>query len=370
MTGKLTRGLLTLLALTQAATSQVAPNNAAAGAQLPELEALRAPYLKNMVTIQAYRETQMAPVTRSYVTSLERLEKETTAKGDAVNADLVKTERDRIDKQMDFEKEELAKMWAPIRVLYDPYAKATLKIVTTVQQQEQKQARQYLASLENLQRRLTYQKEIAKAALVDAERVKVATILPPTTQSLQPKLTPAGSTVTRSGRLDPALANKIADAIKGAKHTQTESSGRPGGNTDIPAAGALLVGFEFQELKYDKGLYMRSLRPYFMTREDIVAGTDRGKMEAISEKVMAKPGYAVAGLLTIANGKGLQVIFMKVDTATGRFDTTPTNSYKSKWIGTKSHDTPKQIGGDGRLVIGVFGLTGADADTIGLVQLQ
>ncbi len=87
---------------------------------------------------------------------------------------------------------------------------------------------------------------------------------------------------------------------------------------------------------------------------------------------MARAGYAVAGLQTYQNDfriHGIQVIFAKIDTRTERLDMSPANSYKSKWTGSRDKGAPKQLGGDGRLIIGVYGKTGADADTIGLIQM-
>ena len=87
---------------------------------------------------------------------------------------------------------------------------------------------------------------------------------------------------------------------------------------------------------------------------------------------MARNGYAVAGLTAYHNKariQGLQIVFMKIDTRTGRLDPNPTDTYRSKWFGTRGRGKPVELGGDGRLVIGVFGRSGADADSIGLVQM-
>ena len=237
--------------------------------------------------------------------------------------------------------------------------------------------RQYLTALDTLQRRLTAQNEVAKAAAVRAERVAVAAALP---KELAPKgeeeKTPAESTIRAStvkavGALDPALAEKIAAAVQSKNHARSENSrqvGETNGWADVPEDGGLLVGFEFFEV--GKEHRVRSLRPYFLTRQGIVAGKDRGKMENVSNKIIARAGYAVGGLLT-TDGKGdYQIIFMKIDPLTGRFATDAASTYKSTWYGDKGREKPKQIGGDGRFVIGVYGKTGADCDDLGLVQMN
>jgi len=119
-----------------------------------------------------------------------------------------------------------------------------------------------------------------------------------------------------------------------------------------------------------KDNHLRSLRPYFLTSKGIVAGRDRGKLEKVTDKVVARPGYAVGGLITSEGKRGMQVIFMKIDPVSGRLATDSGSIYKSVWIGDKGREKPKQIGGDGRLVIGVYGKTGADCDDIGLVQIN
>lgn len=93
-------------------------------------------------------------------------------------------------------------------------------------------------------------------------------------------------------------------------------------------------------------------------------------MEKVTNKIVARAGYAVAGILTNHGKRGMQVIFMKIDPATGRFATDANATYKSTWFGDKGRDKPQQIGGDGRFVIGVYGKTGADCDELGLVVLN
>jgi hypothetical protein len=97
-------------------------------------------------------------------------------------------------------------------------------------------------------------------------------------------------------------------------------------------------------------------------------------MEKVTNKIMARPGYAVGGINvyhTNNDGRiqGLQVIFMKMLPAEARLDHSSGNTYRSLWFGTIPHkDKPKELGGDGRPVVGVYGFRGADADCIGLVQ--
>jgi hypothetical protein len=98
-----------------------------------------------------------------------------------------------------------------------------------------------------------------------------------------------------------------------------------------------------------------------------------GELPRVTDKVQARNGYAVAGIAVWHNKRrigGMQLTFMKIDARTGKFDPNPVNAYKSKWFGSRpSRVKAKELGGDGRFVIGIYGKTGADADTIGLLQM-
>ena len=178
---------------------------------------------------------------------------------------------------------------------------------------------------------------------------------------------------TDPNRLSEPLAARIAKAIADGTCTPTESSQEAGGGTETPKDGAVLIGFEYLLDQTAGKLDVRSLRPVYLTAKGTVKGEDRGKLEKVSGRVVARSGYAVATLVTWHNERriaGLQIVFGKLDQNTGKLDLTPQNSYESHWLGTKPKSEPtKKLGGNGRLAVGVFGLRGSDADTIGLIQL-
>lgn len=60
--------------------------------------------------------------------------------------------------------------------------------------------------------------------------------------------------------------------------------------------GGVLVGFEFFETKSNGFPDVRSLRPFYLTPAGVKAGSDRGRMEKVTNKVLARPGYAVGGI--------------------------------------------------------------------------
>jgi hypothetical protein len=343
-----------------------------------EIDAVRAPYQRNVAALRANRDARVGQITRSYLANLERLQKETTARGDLDGALLVKAERERVQAADEPSADERKAMPAPLAAQRTRFEQEIGPIGVETRKQEETQTRSYLTALDTLQKRLTTQNQIDKALAVKRERDRVAASA--SVASAAPVATvgtgvvaPTAPTTGSGAKLDPALGDRIAAAVKGGSVLQTESSGEPGGGKDIPEEGALLVGFEFLETPGGGVRDVRSLRPIYLTKEGILAGKDRGKLEEVTDKVQARAGYAVGGVVTYHNTsriQGIQVIFMKIDLRTGRLDMAPANAYKSKWFGSRGRGAGKQLGGDGRLVVGVYGKTGADADTIGLVQLQ
>lgn len=350
-----------------------APDNATG---VPELDALRSSYQKNMATIATARETRVDPVRRGYTAELERLQKEITSSGDLDGALQVKAERERVAANHEPTATERQAMAPTLAAARGRYEKALEPIVTLIRNAEDQQRRDYLAALDRLQRQFTTQNQLDKAALVKTEREVIAG--PAAPKGPEPAATPSAlspAAVAGAGQLDPKFAAKIAAAVRDKKLALSELSRPKGGaGNDVPSEGAVLVGFEFFEQKSNGFPDIRSLRPIFLTSAGVKPGMDRGKMEKVTNKVIARPGYAVGGINVYhTNGdgriQGLQVIFMKMAPAEGRLDHSSSSTYRSLWFGSiPRKDKPKELGGDGRPVVGVYGFHGADCDCIGLVQ--
>jgi hypothetical protein len=342
---------------------------------VPELAAVRDPYTRNMTLIRTAREQRAEPITKAYLTSLERLDKQ--AASDPLLASALTSERARLAAKTEPIEHERKAMPPALAELRTRYEKDLERSNAPFVQQEQQMTRQYITALDVLQRRLAAQNEVAKAAAVHAESVAAAGTLPHEAVSKTENLkgnaesTIRASTVKAVGALDSALAAKIVASTSAKTFTRTENSDADSatlGWNDFPETGGLLVGFEFFEV--GKEHRIRSLRPYYMTPEGIVPGKDRGRMEKVTNKIIARAGYAVAGVITNEGKRGMQVIFMKIDPAAGHFATDSSSTYKSTWFGDKGREKPKQIGGTGKFVIGVYGKTGADCDNLGLLELN
>jgi hypothetical protein len=346
-------------------------------AQLSEIDLLREPYRKSLAAVQAAKQERGAPATRAYLDALTRLEPQ-FANNPA--AELLREERARVTEGRPLLEADRRKLPASVAESRKRYEADYTRLAGPFLQQEQQLTRQYVAALDTLQRRFMAQNQVAKAGLVGTERDAAMTAAQEAGLSSKPEgPSPADSTIGTAsarahGALDAGVAGKVRTAVAGKAFSRIENSSDKNlakeGSADVPEEGGVLVGFEFFETKRDGSSWIRSLRPYFLTAAGVVPGKDRGKMERVTDKVMARPGYGVAGLLATDAKAGLQVIFMKINPTTGRFATDASSTYKSQWYGTKGREKPKQVGGDGRLVIGVYGKTGSDCDDLGFVVLE
>jgi hypothetical protein len=119
--------------------------------------------------------------------------------------------------------------------------------------------------------------------------------------------------------------------------------------------GGLLVGFDFG-LSYSANSNndcIVSLRPIYRLNEMDQMGKIYGTDTRRALREVAKPGYAVAGVV----GKGTLVLdglyikYMKVKD--NHLD--PNDVYYSPWIGGPGGNGPTTLGGDGKTVIGIIG---------------
>ena len=371
-----------VVAILMVLTSFLSGQSLTTSGAVSEIVALRTPFEKNLATIRGAREQRVEAAGKTYLDGLDRLQKEITSRGDLDGALAVKAERERAAAGREPSAEERRAMPAALGAARAAYEKQRDPIVTAARKQEEDQTGAYLSALAVLERRLTTLNQLEKALAVKAERERLTKAVvptagsPPTTTAPAVPLIPPGAATTGvAGRLDPLLADKIKAVATAKSYVQTECAGEAGGAKDTPEDGGLLVGFEILEAT-DSGITdIRSLRPFYLTREKIVSGRDRGILAKVTEKVMARNGYAVGGLNVWHNNHrlgGMQIVFMKIDARTGRLDPAPANSYKSQWFGARPRGKDAKeitLAGDGRPVIGVYGKSGSDADSLGLLTM-
>ena len=133
-----------------------------------------------------------------------------------------------------------------------------------------------------------------------------------------------------------------------------------------PRPAVRLVGFEVGLGKFINNDVVKAIRPIYRVGDKDSVGEQYGTNLTNVVKVIAKPGYAVAGvsLKTGLGIDGMSVTFMKI--ADGKLD--PKDAYESEWIGGKGGGGPVKIGGDGTLVVGILVKANAkDVSGFGLI---
>ena len=132
----------------------------------------------------------------------------------------------------------------------------------------------------------------------------------------------------------------------------------------------MLVGFEFVNGSWKGAPMVKSLRPLYLSPTGMISGGTRGKGDKAYKTVKAREGYAVSGLIVNPGSErlgGFQVIYAKIQTRPNGFGAEKPETYKSEWIGGELKKGAVTLGGDGRLGIGIFGTSGADVESIGLI---
>jgi predicted Zn finger-like uncharacterized protein len=142
-----------------------------------------------------------------------------------------------------------------------------------------------------------------------------------------------------------------------ARRRTTDFVGGAGGMPfELVGEGEPVLGFVYRMGQWAGQDALGLLQPLYH-REETMGGF---------ESVIAKAGYAVAGLEVDAGEYvfAVRVLFARLD-ADGRLD--PRDAYKSDWIGSPKGGAVKTLGGDGVKVVGVCGRGAALVDAIALV---
>ena len=144
----------------------------------------------------------------------------------------------------------------------------------------------------------------------------------------------------------------------------TEVVGNPVGSRfeSVRAERGLLVGLRYSIDRDDDEI--ASLKPMFQTPYGGELGSDhRGRNRGASD-IVARPGYAVGGLVVKADRRihGFRVIFMRVN----GLRLQETDRYESPWIGGEADIDAKTLGDTGDPVVGFFGTAESKIYSIGL----
>jgi hypothetical protein len=157
-----------LLAGLIAASSMQGQNPTEPEPKLPEIQALREPYAKNIAAIRSARDARLAEITRSYLGNLERLQHDIAAGGDLNAVAAVKAEIERVTAKREPSEEERKGMPAKLVTARRAYEREGEPFMANAARQEEEQTRTYISALEAVQRRLTTQNRIEEAGQVKA----------------------------------------------------------------------------------------------------------------------------------------------------------------------------------------------------------
>ena len=332
---------------------------------IPEIEEPRAAYQRALDQIRAERDSQTAPTRRAYAERLDDLKTRLTDEGDTAAAALVQLEADRLAKGIEPTNDERKKMTGRLLALRVAYEKSRGLVHITAAQKEAQAHAAWAKGLAQLEDHLTRLRQFEKVAIVKTERARLAQVA----AAANAAAVAPPPAATAGPALDTGLAQKIKTAIEQKRVAKTNVAGNKPGPANVPDDGAVLIGFELSEYQWKGANTVKALDPVFLTPEGIFRGVLRGKHSKNLSLVQAPEGYAVGALNVYMNERvaGLQIIFMKLDSATGRLD--PEKYLETKWYGTKGAGEPIRLGGDGRIVIGVHGSHENAARSLGLVLL-
>jgi len=137
---------------------------------------------------------------------------------------------------------------------------------------------------------------------------------------------------------------------------------------DVPQPTGLLVGFKYVTAPFAAGTIVKALQPIYLAGAKRVEGKTYGRFGGTPQEIVAKPGYAVAGIVVRGGIRvdAFKVVFMRV----GGASLDSRDSYESKWLGGTGGGGEVKLGGDGAYVVGIHGRSFEDVDCVGLVQLK
>jgi hypothetical protein len=140
------------------------------------------------------------------------------------------------------------------------------------------------------------------------------------------------------------------------------------GFRDVGPAGSVLVGVRVTYIEHFGGPKIRSVQPIFRSGKNYYYGKIHGQFVPPYRTFIAKPGYAVGGLVTHTGLTldGFGMVFMKVDGD----GLDPTDSYKSPWIGDKEGGGPAEVFSNGGLVVGLQGKSKEEMNGLGLTTFK
>jgi hypothetical protein len=139
------------------------------------------------------------------------------------------------------------------------------------------------------------------------------------------------------------------------------------GFRDVGPAGSVLVGVRVSYIDHG-GPKVRSAQPIYRLGKNHYVGQIHGEVIGPVTTIVAKPGYAVGGLVTHAGltVDGFRMVFMKIEG--DHLD--PNDSYNSPWLGDLNGGGPGEVSSQGEKVVGLQGRSRNEVFALGLTALK
>ncbi len=172
---------------------------------------------------------------------------------------------------------------------------------------------------------------------------------------------PVKITVSRISRNAKSYPSEDLQDLPRSFRTDSESF------RDLGPAGSVLVGVRVTYIEHFGGPKVRSVQPIYRSGKNHYVGLIHGEVVGPVTTVVAKPGYAVGGLVTHTGltVDGFRMVFMKIDG--NRLD--PNDSYNSPWLGDLKGGGPGEVYSPGALVVGLQGRSRNEVFALGLTTL-
>ncbi len=140
------------------------------------------------------------------------------------------------------------------------------------------------------------------------------------------------------------------------------------GFREVGPVGSVLVGFRATYIERFGGPKVRSLQPIYRSGKSYYQGRIYGEMVGPVATVVARPGYAVGGLVTHTGLTldGFGIVFMKVNGE--QLDVG--DSYNSPWIGDRKGGSPANVNTNGSIIVGIHGRSGKEVNGLSLIGLK
>jgi hypothetical protein len=297
--------------------------------------ALRAEFERDAAAIGEERKAAVAKLAKEYAARLEALENELNEQGRTAIAAAVRAEKARLEAGVEITEEMLSR--APYEVLKPRggYLEQLDQVTHRFDVKAAQRAARYLGDLEKLAG--AGEGDATVRALLAEERARL-----------------------------PQAA--LPEAARRTLRTPAAGGGGGGKYEEIAPDGALLTGLILHTGNFAGHHVIVAVQPIFGTAAGSRLGELRGGARPDAVKLEAAEGYAVGGINFHSGDRvdGLEILFMKIQP--DRLSLDPADAYVSKWAGGKGGGT-MAIGGSGNAIVGIYGGSGLELDSLGLIEL-